>query len=89
MCKEFDMSLKITWIRKILTTEAEWIECANHYKVNRLIVCDIQYQKYILEKKDNIFWGDVATAYIDWYSTFKNVIVTPAKYIPILHIRHV
>ena len=34
-------------------------------------------------KIENIFWKDVTTAYINWYTAFKNVIEIPTKYIPI------
>ena len=45
--KEFDNSLKITWIRKILTTNPDWEEFAILYKIDRLTLTDINYHNYI------------------------------------------
>ena len=73
----FDKSLKITWLRKLLNDEPDWIEFANHYKINRLTTTDINYHKKILRQIDNPFWKSVAKAYSEWFSHCKAQYDTP------------
>ena len=71
--KEFDNSLKITWIRKLLTTNPDWEEFAIYYKIDRLTLTDTNYHKYIKNEIKNPFWKDVAMAYTEWFACFKKV----------------
>ena len=73
----FDKSLKITWLRKLLNDTPDWIEFANHYKINRLTTTDINYHKIILRHIDNPFWKSVAKAYSEWFSHCKAQHDTP------------
>ena len=81
--KEFDKSLKITWIRKLLNTSPEWEEFATIYKIERLISTDTNYHNYIIQTTCNPFWKSVAESYKDWYAIFKEVTEPNAYFIPI------
>ena len=81
--KEFDKSLKITWIRKLLTTNPDWEEFAIYYKIDRLTLTDINYHKQIKNSIKNPFWKDVATAYTEWYASFKTVTEISTEFQPI------
>ena len=81
--KEFDKSLKITWIRKLLTTNPDWEEFAIYYKIDRLTLTDINYHKQIKNFIKNPFWKDVATAYTEWYASFKTVTEISTEFQPI------
>ena len=81
--KEFDGSLKITWLRRFLNDTPEWEEFANHYKVNRLLLSETNYRNVIKNKISNPFWKDVATAYQNWYVSFKVISPIPIPQIPI------
>ena len=81
--KEFDKSLKITWIRKLINTSPEWEEFATIYKIERLISTDTNYHNYIIQTTCNPFWKSVAESYKDWYAIFKEVMEPNANFIPI------
>ena len=42
---EFDHSLKITWLRKLLNANPDWKEFPNVYKIDRLVFTDTNYHK--------------------------------------------
>ena len=69
--KDFDTSLKITWFRKILRSNPDWLEFAEKYKIDRLVLTDEQYHKEIVNNIDNPFWKNVAQAFIRWYRILK------------------
>ena len=81
--REFERSLKITWLRKLLTTSPEWEEFALHFKVDRLLYTDTNYHTTIVTTITNPFWRDVASAYKDWYAKFKKVTTISTVYLPI------
>ena len=81
--REFEKSLKITWLRKLLTTSPEWEEFALHFKVDRLLYTDTNYHKIIVTTISNPFWRDVASAYKEWYAKFKKVTTISTVYLPI------
>ena len=68
---EFDHSLKLTWLRKILTTEPDWIEFPKKYKILRLMFTDSKIHSTILSTTKNKFWKSVAEAYVSWYKALK------------------
>ena len=63
----FDRSLKITWLQKILPNDAEWIEFACFNKIDRLVWSGENYHQYLLENINNPFWKSVAKTYKDWF----------------------
>ena len=67
--QEFDRSLKLTWLRKILNSTPEWVEFAKYmyYKIDYLLVTDINYHLHVKNTLSNPFWRDVTIAYWDWY----------------------
>ena len=69
---EINMNLKLTWIRKILNSYADWIEFANYYKVERLITTDVTYHDKMIHHIDNPFWKSVAISYKTWFLKFMN-----------------
>ena len=68
---KFDQSLKITWIRKILTGEYEWFDFAREYKIDWLVKSDENYHQIIYNAITNPFWKSVAFAYSQWFKTLK------------------
>ena len=80
---EFDFSLKITWLRKLLTTDTDWMEFPIKYKIERMVFTEEIQHKQIIANTKNKFWKSVAIAYANWYVTFKKTIDTPIEYIPI------
>ena len=73
---EFDFSLKITWLRKLVTTDTDWMEFPIKYKIDRMIFTEEKQHKHK-------FWKSVALAYTNRYVTFKRVVDIPIEYIPI------
>ena len=53
--KDFDASLELTYFRIILKSNPDWLQFAEKYRIDRLIVTDEQYHKEILNKIDNPF----------------------------------
>ena len=80
---EFDHSLKLTWLRKILTTEPDWIEFPKKYKIDRLMFTDSKIHTTILCTIKNKFWKSVALAYVSWYKALKKSTKIPIEYTPI------
>ena len=80
---EFDHSLKLAWLRKILTTEPDWIEFPNKYNINRLMFTDSKIHNIILNNTKNSFWKSVVVAYINWYMALQKSIKIPLEFIPI------
>ena len=53
--EDFDASLELSYFRIILKSNPDWLEFAEKYRIDRLIVTDEQYHKEILNKIDNPF----------------------------------
>ena len=66
---EFDMSLKLTWLRKFLQQSPEWLEFAVNYKIDRLIWTGTSYHEKLQNTTSNPFWKCVITAFRNWYIT--------------------
>ena len=64
---EFDQSLKLTWIRKTINSNADWLNFAKFYKTEHLLMTDVNHHKLQINGIDNLFWKDVATSYSNWY----------------------
>ena len=69
--QEFDRSLKLTWMGKILNNTPEWVEFAKYYKIDYLLVTDTKYHVHVKNTLSNPFWRDVTVAYWDWFSKLK------------------
>ena len=41
---EFDFSLKVTWLRKLVTTDTDWMEFPIKYKIDRMIFTEEKQQ---------------------------------------------
>ena len=68
---KFDQSLKLTWVRKIVTGEYEWSDFAREYKIDWLVKTDENYHLTIYNATTNPFWKSVAFAYSQWFKTLK------------------
>ena len=76
---EFDKSLKITWLRKMIQGTPDWLEFAEAYKIERLVYTGYTYHDAMLRNISNPFWRSVTLAYKEWYLTLrKNVNTHPA-----------
>ena len=80
---DFDKSLKISWLQKILTQESVWKEFALKEKVDRLIWTCENYHNILLQKTNNSFWRSVIVAFRDWYSMAKGNIITQVEFQPL------
>ena len=65
--KEFECTLKMTWIRRLIKEEPNWIEFAEHYKIDRLLYTKVYYHKTILNNCTNSFWISVINAFSSVY----------------------
>ena len=81
--KEFEKSLKITWLRKLITTSPEWEEFAQYYKIDTLVYTDSVYHETIIKSINNPFWKNVAQSYTEWYKIFKSEIGIDITCVPI------
>ena len=66
-----DMCLKITWLRKILSSETELQVFGTTCKIDRLLTTDTNYHRLLYKKAKNPFWKSVISAYEKWYIIFK------------------
>ena len=79
----FDRSLKITWLRKLLIGGAEWAEFACFHKINRLIWSGGIYHQHIIENTTNPFWKSVVKAYKEWYRSLLQIPYFPTEFQPL------
>ena len=80
---EFDMSLKITWLRKLHIQTPEWKEFACYYKIDRLIWTGSNYHNSLKNKVKNPFWQSVLISYSKWYRAFNILDLLPIPFQPI------
>ena len=64
--KEFDMSLKITWLRKLIVQDPDWLEFALHYRIDKIIWTGSNFHDSITNIH-NPFWNSVKIAFSSWY----------------------
>ena len=65
--QDFDMSLKITLLRKLTTDNPEWEEFAHYYKVDHLLWTGTKIHEQVKNATQNLFWKSVKIAYAKWY----------------------
>ena len=80
---EFDMSLKLTWLKKLYVQSPEWAEFALYYKIDRLIWTGSTYHNYLLKNTLNPFWRSVLLSFKKWYSTMDSMELIGAAFQPI------
>ena len=61
---EFDASLKLTWVRKLITHEHEWSETAKWNQIDRLPLTGEKYHQSVYLSIQNPFWKRVLAAYM-------------------------
>ena len=70
--QEMDLGLKLTWIRKVITKNPDWLDFAIMNKIDRLTVTETNYHNLLCNRTSNPFWKSVIKSYITWYTQFKN-----------------
>ena len=68
---DFERSLKISWLHKVLFSEPDWKEFALCFKIERLPWTGLKYHTFLLKKTNNPFWTSVISAYMNWYTSAK------------------
>ena len=68
---EFDLSLKLTWVRKTLMCQSEWLHFALENKIDRLVKTGENYHQELHLAIHNPFWKCVVLAYKKWAKTLK------------------
>ena len=63
---EFDMSLKLTWVRKTLTGNFEWTGFAKEYKIDRLVWTGGMYHNELSLRTKDSFWKSVIVSFKKW-----------------------
>ena len=81
--REFEMALKLTWIRKLIKDTPEWGEFAELFQINLLYQTDETFHQKILIKTRNEFWKSVIYAYTNWYKCLKRNHVVSADLTPL------
>ena len=71
--KDFESSLNLTWIRRLISGSPDWIEFAEHYCINQLYQTDEKYHNELLTKVKNKFWLSVIKAYSVWFKNLKYI----------------
>ena len=65
---DFDMSLKLTWVRKAISDNFEWSEFAEELKIRRLVWTGERYHSKLYQRAKNPFWKSLILAYKKWHS---------------------
>ena len=65
--RDFESSLKLTWIRRLISGTPDWTEFAEQYCINHLYQTDEIYHSKLLIKVKNKFWHSVIKAYSVWF----------------------
>ena len=69
--KTFDLSLKISWIKRISLQRDGWAEFPKQMGIHKIIVYGDQYAKMILNKIPNKFWKNLVEGIIQFMGNFK------------------
>ena len=65
--RDFESSLKLTWIRRLISGSPDWTEFAEQYCINHLYRTDEIYHNELLTKVKNKFWISVIRAFSVWF----------------------
>ena len=65
--QEFDNSLKLIWLKKMMGLPPDWLEFALNYKIDRLVWTGSNYHKTIQQNCKNPFWASVILSFTKWY----------------------
>ena len=71
--RDFEYSLKLTWIRRLITGNPVWTEFAEKYCINHLYQTDENYHHNLLSTVKNKFWHSVIKAYSVWFKKLKHI----------------
>ena len=81
--QEFDLSLKLTWLRKSIYQSPDWLEFFTHYKLDRLLWTGTKYHESIKHTIKNPFWNNVREAFLKWYKVLDDNNEICTEYQPI------
>ena len=65
--QEFDNSLKLIWLKKMMGLPPDRLEFALNYKIDRLVWTGSNYHKIIQQNCKNPFWASVILSFTKWY----------------------
>ena len=71
--RDFESSLNLTWIRRLISGSPDWTEFAEHYCINQLYQTDEKYHNELLTKVKNKIWLSVIKAYSVWFKKLKYI----------------
>ena len=71
--REFEKSLKLTWLRKFINGTPDWSEFAYNSKIDRLFQTDSLYHQYLLKTSRNEFWHSVINSYTYFNRKLKDI----------------
>ena len=70
---EFDLSLKLTWVRKTIQSDHEWSHFALENKIDKLVWTGENYHHQTYLATSNPFWRSVIYSYKKWYIALKEI----------------
>ena len=69
--RDFETSLKLTWIRRLISGSPDWTEFAEHYCINQLYQTDEKHHELLQTRVKNKFWLSVINTYSVWFKKLK------------------
>ena len=81
--RQFEIALKLTWVRTYINGTPDWSEFACKYRIGRLLQTDVNYHNGLLNNVSNQFWRSVITGYTNFYLSVKNEILQKIEVTPL------
>ena len=82
--KIFDLSLKISWVKRFIAQTEGWAEFPNSMGFSKILIFGDQYFKKLQQKTHNKFWLDVLKGLIKLFSTFRIKTTLQLQWMPLL-----
>ena len=77
------MTLKVSWLKRIIIQTQGWAEFPNHFKINNIILYGNLYPTRIVESIYNRFWKDMVNSVIRLTNTLKIRNITHLHLMPL------
>ena len=81
--RQFEIALKLTWLRTFISDTPDWSEFAYRCKIDRLLQAEIHYHNTILKNTKNLFWKRVIIGYTKFFLSIKNETIQKTELTPI------
>ena len=81
--KIFDLSLKISWVKRFSAQTEGWAEFPNSMGFSKILVFGDQYLRKLQQKTHNKFWLEVLKGLIQFFSTFKIKTTLQVQWMPL------